>query len=325
MRQSRFEETYRAEWEALDELLTRAEAARNPAALAPEERAELEELPAQYRRLCRHYSLALRRCYTSGLSARLHDLVLRGHRLVHQSRSRKPRDIMRFLHFSFPRRTRQAKACVFLSLALFLLPALTLGRLCYLDPTFILNVMPAQSVLELESMYRHGIDRPIRREAATEFAMFGHYIRHNIGIGFRTFAGGLALGLGAALVLIHNGVILGAAAGHLSHPPFAAAFWTFVPGHSAWELTAIVLCGAAGLMLGASLLRAGPLRRLDSLRETAPQALTILLGAALMLVIAAAIEAFWSARVLPPACKYGFAAANWILVLAYLCGSGHAD
>ena len=319
MRQSRFEALHRAEWERLGKLLERA---KRPAKLEPEERAELEDLPALHRRLCGHYSLALRRRYTTGLAEQLHGLVLRGHRLLYQSRLQGLHDILRFLAVSFPRRVRQARFCVLVALALFLAPALALGPLCWRDPTLIHSVMPADSVRNMERMYSGGENRIIRREADADFRMFGHYIQNNVGIGFRAFAGGILFGLGAVLTLVYNGVILGAVAGHLSHPPYAAAFWSFVPGHSPWELTAIVLCGASGLMLGACLLRPGPYRRLDALRLRAPEALQLALGAAIMLVVAAVIEAFWSAQSLPLALKLAFSAANWVLVVAWLARSG---
>ena len=320
MRQSRFEALHRPEWERLDALFESA--ARPPGKLAPEERAELEELPALYRRLCGHYSLALRRRYTTGLTGQLHGLVLKGHRLLYQSRLQGLRDILAFLAVTFPRRVRQARLFVFAALVLFLAPGLTMGVLCYRDPTFIHSVMPAGQARSMEQMYSRGSDKPIRREASTDFRMFGHYIQNNVGIGFRTFAGGILFGLGAVLALVYNGVILGAVAGHLSHPPYAEAFWAFVPGHSPWELTAIALCGASGLMLGDCLLRPGPFRRTDALRLRAPEALQVALGAALMLVIAAVIEAFWSAQPLPVALKHAFSAANWVLVIAWLALSG---
>ena len=329
MRQSRFEALHRAEWERLGDLLERA---KRPAKLEPEERAELEDLPALYRRLCGQYSLALRRRYTTGLAEQLHGLVLDGHRRIYQSRLRGPGELLVFLAVTFPRRVRQARRFVALAVFLFLAPALALGGLCYRDPAFIHSVMSQSHVHDLERMYGGGRDKPVRREAATDFRMFGHYIQNNVGIGLRTFAGGLLFGLGAVMALVYNGVIIGAVAGRLSHPPYAEAFWAFVPGHSPWELTAIALCGASGLMLGACLLWPGPFRRRDALRLRAPEALQVALGAALMLVVAAVIEAFWSAQPLPLALKLAFSAVNWVLVVAWLAlggrggsgGGGHA-
>ncbi|PAK99903.1 hypothetical protein B8W90_14245, partial [Staphylococcus hominis] len=70
--------------------------------------------------------------------------------------------------------------------------------------------------------------------------MFGYYIMNNISIGLRTFASGLLAGLGTVLVLLFNGLTIGAAAGHLQHIGHGDPFWRFVCGHGAFELTAIV-------------------------------------------------------------------------------------
>jgi uncharacterized membrane protein SpoIIM required for sporulation len=93
--------------------------------------------------------------------------------------------------------------------------------------------------------------------------------------------------------------------------------------HAAFELTAIVLAGAAGLRIGRALL--APLRqtRVQSLIAASQQSVVLLYGLAAMLLIAAAIEAFWSSATwLPVSVKYGVAALCWITVLAYLTLQG---
>jgi uncharacterized membrane protein SpoIIM required for sporulation len=116
--------------------------------------------------------------------------------------------------------------------------------------------------------------------------------------------------------------MIGGVAGHLSHAPYSLTFWQFVLGHGAFELTAIVISGAAGLVIGYSILRPGPYRCLDSLRLKAPTALRLIMGAALMLVCAAFIEAFWSPVVLPPSIKFSVAGVNWTLVALYFIFMG---
>ncbi|MDO5674054.1 MAG: stage II sporulation protein M [bacterium] len=321
MHQSRFEEAHRADWQELDRLLNELEQRSHSTA----RKGSLERIPLLYRRVCGHYSLALRRYYTSGLVDRLHALILRGHRHIYKQRGQTLQELAAFCHSTFPLRVRKAWRYVVFSLLMFYLPALILGWCSYRDATFIYSLMPPERVAQMERMYDTtdlAAGETIVRDKETDFAMFGHYISHNISIGFRTFAGGMLFGIGALFALLYNGAIIGSVAGHLSHAPYAAAFWPFVAGHSAWELTAIALCGAAGLMLGAKLLQPGPYRRLDALRHSALEALQLVLGAALMLVFAAVIEAFWSAQPLPLPVKYGFSLANWVLVLLYLCTSG---
>ena len=61
-------------------------------------------------------------------------------------------------------------------------------------------------------------------------------------------AAGLLFGLGSVLFLIFNGLIIGAICGHLTEIGYGQTFWSFVIGHGAFELTAIALAGAAGLL-----------------------------------------------------------------------------
>jgi len=71
--------------------------------------------------------------------------------------------------------------------------------------------------------------------------MFGFYVMNNVGIGFRSFASGIFLGLGSAVILVVNGLFIGAAARHLTRLSLGKTFWPFVVGRGALELTAITI------------------------------------------------------------------------------------
>ena len=58
-------------------------------------------------------------------------------------------------------------------------------------------------------------------------------------------------------------------AGHLTRLGIRANYWTYVSGHSPFELTAEALCGAAGLLLGRGLLAPGRRTRAAALRAEA--------------------------------------------------------
>jgi uncharacterized membrane protein SpoIIM required for sporulation len=153
--------------------------------------------------------------------------------------------------------------------------------------------------------------------------MFGYYIMNNIGIAFQTFASGLLFGLGSLFFLLFNGLLIGAVSGHLSQIGYGEPFWSFVVGHGAFELNAIVLAGAAGLQLGWALLAPGRYTRSEALRLAAQLAIRLLCGAALFLLIAAFIEAYWSSMTYTGATvKYVVGAGLWLLVLAYLALAG---
>ena len=71
---------------------------------------------------------------------------------------------------------------------------------------------------------------------------------NNIGIAFQCFAGGLFVGIGSLFFLVFNGAATPARiAGYLTARGLGENFYSFVVTHGAFELTAIVLSGAAGL------------------------------------------------------------------------------
>lgn len=318
MRQLGFEQQHRAQWERLRLLLDDLERSRRR---RQHRAADLEALPKLYRELCNHYAIARSRHYSPALEQQLHELVLRGHRQLYSGRGAELWRLVCFIAFGFPRALRRQIGYFWLAAGLLFLPALLVGGFCYLQPELIYSVMDEDQVAQMESMYDPANRKPgrsLERSAETDLMMFGHYIANNIGIGFRTFAGGMLLGLGSVLLLLFNGVVLGAVAGHLTRLGYQETFWPFVSGHGAFELTAIAICGAAGLILGHALIAPGRQARLEALKGRAREALPLVMGAAFMLLIAALIEAFWSSSALDGGIKYAVAALLWLLVLLYL-------
>jgi uncharacterized membrane protein SpoIIM required for sporulation len=153
--------------------------------------------------------------------------------------------------------------------------------------------------------------------------MFGYYIRNNIGVAFQCFAGGLFAGVGSLFFLAYNGALFGALAGYLTERGLSTTFYSFVATHSAFEVTAIVLSGAAGLRIGHALLAPGRRTRRQALVHATHDSAIMLYGVVAMLLIAAAVEAFWSSAAwLPATAKYGVAAVCWTSVLAYFAFQG---
>jgi uncharacterized membrane protein SpoIIM required for sporulation len=210
---------------------------------------------------------------------------------------------------------------------LFYGPLLAMFIVLQLYPELVYTVMEASQVQSFEDMYAaHATGLNQADEAQNDFLMFGYYIRNNTGIGFQTFAGGLLFGLGSIFFLAFNGILIGAIAGHLTHIGYHQAFFVFVIGHSAMELNAIVLSGAAGLKLGGALIHPGRQSRVQALQERGRIAVKLVYGAATMFLIAALIEAFWSPVThISPDIKFIMGGMLWALVIVYFgwAGRGH--
>ncbi|WP_346838054.1 stage II sporulation protein M [Microbulbifer sp. SAOS-129_SWC] len=329
MKQRDFEHRYGAGWDALEQWLAGAGDRGGHKGAGREAGDTVTDLPASYRALCQQLAVAKERQYTNQLIDRLNRLVMAAHHRVYRQQTLRRNTWLWYLQAGFPQAVRAQSRTVWLAAALFVLPALVMGIGSYLDDALIYSLMSPEQVTSFESMYDPG-NRVLGRERGSDsdLMMFGFYIENNIGIAFRTFAAGLLFGVGAIFFLVFNGLYLGVVFGHITRVGFVATFYPFVIGHGAFELTAIVLAGAAGLRLGQALIDPGGHRRLVALRRASTEAMKIVYGTFLMLVVAAFLEAFWSSSAtLPIGVKLGVGALLWLLVLAYfaLAGRGSAS
>jgi uncharacterized membrane protein SpoIIM required for sporulation len=311
-----FERRHAPQWVRLEAMLEGTQAMAQPA--------DAFDLPGLYRESCQHLALARDRGYPTHLVARLNSLVQRGHQCLYRPRSRFWSQAWHYATVEFPQRVRAERTLVLWSALALFGPLLTLMLLVRLVPETVFHALDADTVSAIERMYAPG-NAVIGRERAadTDFMMFGHYIRNNIGISFQVFATGLIPFLGPLFFLVFNGVVIGAVAGHLTQIGSGGTFWPFVSGHGSLELTAIAIAGAAGLKLSRALVAPGGLPRRTALTEAARDAVRIMYGVTAMLLIAAFIEAFWSSsRWLTPEVKYGAAAILWTAVACYFLFQG---
>ena len=157
-----------------------------------------------------------------------------------------------------------------------------------------------------------------------DMLMFGFYIWNNVSIGFRTFAGGIFAGIPALLSMTFNGIQMGVVASWLSKDPGTREmFWSFVITHSSFELTGLILSSVAGMRLGWSLIHPGRLSRRHSLFIASQQMFPVIVGAALLTVLAAFVEAFWSgSATVPVNVKYAVGSACWFVVIVFFAFAG---
>ena len=283
-----------------------------------------ERVAELYRRACEHLALARARNYPRYLLDRLDKLTSDAHQVIYYRRDYGLSRIRDAFARDFPRAVRAHAGYVWTSTLLLVVPMLLVGFLVYERPDLVLSVMSSEDAMEYEAMYSSAAESiGSLRGADEDWLMFGVYIYNNISIAFKCFAAGLFFGIGSMFYLVFNGVFMGAVAGYLTERGLGETFYSFVVTHGAFELTAIFLAGAVGLRIGHALVVPGRYTRLQSLTRAARESMIIIYGCVAMLLIAAAIEAFWSsARWLPLSLKYSVAGVCWLAVLSYFFFQG---
>ncbi|HEX2569381.1 MAG TPA: stage II sporulation protein M [Polyangia bacterium] len=302
------------DWDRLADLLGQDRALHH---LPP---ADIAETAALYRAVCADLMRARGAGYAANLVAYLDGLAGRGHNAFYSAPPHRLAALWELVARDFPIELRKSGRFMAFAAALFLLPAVLgfVGALA--SPSFAATVLPSETLAEMEEAYSQSPSAG--RDLGTNSMMAGFYINNNIGIAFRCFATGVFFGLGSVFFLVYNGLLIGTVFGFITRLGHGLNILTFCAGHSPFELTAIVISGAAGLRLGYALIETGGRTRWGSLRTQAPDIARLVFGAALMLLVAAFIEGYWSPSSVPPLGKRGVAVLLVVLVTAYLLCAG---
>jgi uncharacterized membrane protein SpoIIM required for sporulation len=301
-------------WRELEQLLP---AGRSLTALPP---SDIGRVAALYRSLCADLSRARSLGCAQDVLDHLDALAARSHNLLYARTSRRRVRLGRLLLADFPRALRASRLFLAVSAAAFLLP-MAFGLAATLaSEDFAASVVPPEQLERLTEAYAEGF--ATGRAGGDDVAMAGFYVYNNVGISFRCFATGILFGLGSLFYLVYNGLLLGTVTAWVGSHGAGLNLVTFICGHGPFELTAIVISGAAGLRMGWALVETRGMSRLASLRAEAPALVALVGGVAAMLVVAAVIEGFWSPSSLPMQVKWAFAATMSFAVASFLIMAG---
>lgn len=313
-----------AAWKRFEALLNRLDRA-SIRKFTPGEASEFSRL---FRELSYDLSIVRSRDWGLALAEYLNDRVSRGHNAFYGAPPGNFAYFVQFLAAGFPRLFR-ANVGYFLVAAMTFFGSLGITwAIIQNDPMLAQRIIPREQLDMMNEMYSDRPDAAGAKSGKSESfgeeraAMAGFYTQHNVGIALDCFGRGILFGFGTLYTLIYNGIAIGAIAGYVIAQGHSEKFLSFVVSHGSFELTAIAVAGGAGLMLGDSLLRPGQRSRIESLRVRGLEAIRIACGAAVMLMIAALIEAFWSPSDVPNALKYSIGGLLWLLVIVYLTTAG---
>jgi uncharacterized membrane protein SpoIIM required for sporulation len=143
---------------------------------------------------------------------------------------------------------------------------------------------------------------------------------NNIMVTIYTFAFGATLGIGTLFYLAVNGANIASvvALTYGAGTDFGNSLVTFMVGHGVVELSCIFIAGGAGLLIGSAMLMPGDLTRADALKTRGMEAVRLMIGVAILLVLAGTIEGFISPTPIDPRIKYGIGAITGVAMYSYL-------
>ena len=285
----------------------------------------VSELSRLYRSICYDLSLVQSREWGSRLEEYLNDLVAHGHNCLYRDRPVSLYGMIDFIAIGFPRLLRRRWQPFLLAAALFLIPLIVSVFVGLTRPDLSAIVCGEEVLQQSIDMYSSDMYEQADWDYTGQRSfMFGFYVNNNTGIAFRAFALGALAGIGTCFVLLSNGISIGMVYGAIlaAGEPAATNFSSFVITHGAFELTAIVIAGAAGFVLAQGILMPGERTRLDALRFHGRESVLMALGAGAMLTVAAVLEGYFSPLPIAPGFKYAAGSLAWLMVAAWLTFAG---
>jgi uncharacterized membrane protein SpoIIM required for sporulation len=316
----RFQGQARPRWKSLESLLEALES-RPDRRLNSAEAQQLQDLYAQASadlNRVTHGALALElRQYLERLVARAYAELY--HAPPTRSEIWQPRRWLR-IFTAFPETFRRHTGYFALSVLITVLGCAFGGLAVRYDPASVDILLPADYLRNPgERVHKEEQGQARHLDSAQIEAVFSaQLIRHNIQVALLAAALGVTFGIGTALLLFENGVLLGAVAVHYTQQGFGLFMTAWLLPHGVFEIPSILIAGQAGFYLARLLLHR---RENRNLRESMHEWLVLVAGLAMMLVWAGIMEAFFSqhhAPVLPYGFKVAVAGAELVLLTVYL-------
>ena len=298
-------------WKRLDGLLQQAEKQGIKTLSAT----EIKDLASLYRSVSADLARARTNKVGNVLTQELQRLTSRGYNQIYQGSQRQEwQQVKDFVLWGFPKVVRDTWVYIAIATGIFFLTALIAWWYAWQDPTFIALTVPENiiSIVEEDGELWMGSIVGIEPLASSSITI------NNLKVSFAAIAGGIFAGLGTIFIMANNGIHIGAIATLVGKNNLAYPFWAFVLPHGSLELPAIFLAGGAGLLIGKALVFPGEYTRIDALKLNGVKAAQLLFGIVPMLLIAGAIEGFFSpSPIIPSPIKYLVGTGLFCLFILY--------
>jgi uncharacterized membrane protein SpoIIM required for sporulation len=281
MREPAFLRKYKDKWQEYEQMLF----GQRRAKIDPDRLAELyiqltDDLA--YARTFYPKSQVVR--YLNGLAARTYLTIYKNQP---QQRSR----LLTFWQYELPLIMRRNHRQVFYAFLMFTFFFL-IGVLNAVQDNEFLRMVLGDSYVEMTIRNIEQGDPMGVYKDESSFPMFIRIAFNNIKVAFTAFVYGIFLTVGTIYVLFFNGVMLGS---FLTFFHTKNLLWEALPViyiHGTLELSAIVIAGGAGFMLGNSILFPGTLPRRSSVQRAGKDGIKILVGLIPIFILAAFLEGY---------------------------------
>ncbi len=257
-----------------------------------------------------HYPQSNTARYLNNLAAQVHQAIYRNKK---QDRNR----VSRFWKTELPQLYYAARRPMLYAFLIFVL-SMGVGALSTAhDDTFARLILGDAYVNMTLNNIKRGDPMGVYKDMQ-QSDMFLAITFNNVRVSFLAFVLGLLASVGTGFMLFYNGVMVGVFQYFFYQKGLLLTSFLTIWTHGTLEISAIVLAGAAGLVMGNSLLFPGTYPRGESFRRGARRGLKMVIGLVPIFVAAGFLEAFVTRLTeWPMAAKLAIIASSACFIIYY--------
>jgi uncharacterized membrane protein SpoIIM required for sporulation len=227
----------------------------------------------------------------SKTTAYLNGLASKFHQSIYKNKSEKGNRFISFWQFELPILFKTYQKQVMYSFIFFIVFCLMGALSAKYDDNFVRLIMGDAYIDQTNANIAKGDPFGVYKSQG-EVVMFFGIAANNIYVSLVTFAAGIIFSVGSVYFLLRNGLMLGSFQYYFFSKGLGMKSVLVIWIHGTLEISAIVIAGAAGLVLGNSILFPKTFTRMVSLKKGAADGMKIAVGLVPIFIVAAFFESF---------------------------------
>ncbi len=278
MREAAFIKQNHEKWEEFEKILAKS----NP---NPDKLADL------FIRITDDLAFAQTQYPKSKTTLYLNGLASRVHQDVYKTKKEKKGRFSQFWKTELPLVIKECRPHLFYSLMIFLVAFLIGGISAANDDTFVRLIMGDSYVnMTLENINNDDPMAVYKQMGSSE--MFLMITLNNIRVSFMVFVVGIFAPIGTPYLLFQNGIMLGAFQYFFFQKGLFLTSFLTIWIHGTLEISAIIIAGGAGMVMGNSILFPGTFTRLESFKRGVRKGMKLIVGLVPIFITAGFLEGF---------------------------------
>lgn len=249
--------------------------------------------------------------YLNGLAAGLHQSI-------YKNKSEKSHRFLTFWKYELPLLFKKYQRQLLYSFLFFFVFCLIGALSAKYDETFVRLIMGDDYIDMTNANIAKGDPFGVYK-GQNELLMFFGIAANNIYVSLVTFVSGIIFSVGSVFFLFRNGIMLGSFQYYFFSKGLGMQSILVIWIHGTLEISAIIIAGAAGIILGNSFLFPKTFKRFESLKRGAKDAMKIAVGIIPILIVAAFFEGFVTRHTeMPLWLSVSILAASLVFVIWYV-------